>query len=161
MFSNDYVSEFRLNLNQNEGLLYTWLSVYTLPTLLFLIRFTWRSFLTLPKRGGKTTWRHVCRLKIFSNLNWSLSSSFVQFKTGVKSTLASKIKELGAIYTFGILKLNKFEPGLILVNKNDEKHLDWRWWRCGWTSCEVVGSVQQRNETKQNCSFTRTRKMRK
>ena len=46
-----------------------------------------------------------------------------QFKTGVKSTLTSQIKELGAIYTFGILKLNKFEPGLILVDKNDEKHL--------------------------------------
>ena len=37
--------------------------------------------------------------------------------------LTSQIKELGAIYTFGILKLNKFEPGLILVNINDEKHM--------------------------------------
>jgi hypothetical protein len=33
MFLNDYVLRFRLNLNQNEGLLYTLMSVYTLPTL--------------------------------------------------------------------------------------------------------------------------------
>ncbi len=33
--------------------------------------------------------------------------------------LTSQIKELGAI----LQKLIKFEPGLILVNKNDEKHL--------------------------------------
>ena len=38
MFSNDYVSELNLSfisikLNQNEGVLYTLMSVYTLPTL--------------------------------------------------------------------------------------------------------------------------------
>jgi hypothetical protein len=55
-------------------------------------------------------------LKIFSNLNWSLPSSFLQLKTGVKSTLTSQIKELGAI----LQKLIKFEPGLIQIDKHDE-----------------------------------------
>jgi hypothetical protein len=40
-----------------------------------------------------STWRHM--------LSWSYLLSN-QFKTGVKSTLTSQIKELGAIHTFGI-----------------------------------------------------------
>jgi hypothetical protein len=40
-----------------------------------------------------STWRHM--------LSWSYHLSN-QFKTGVKSTLTSQIKELGAIHTFGI-----------------------------------------------------------
>ena len=46
-----------------------------------------------------TTWRHV--RQFFTNLNWSLLF-ILQFKTGVKSTLTSQIKELDAINTFGI-----------------------------------------------------------
>jgi hypothetical protein len=34
----------------------------------------------------------------------------LQFKTGVKSTLTSQIKELGAINTFGIKNWLKYEP---------------------------------------------------
>ncbi len=45
-----------------------------------------------------------------------------QSKTGVKSTLTSQIKELGAINTFGIKNWINIEPGL--VNNDDEKHLN-------------------------------------
>ncbi len=38
-------------------------------------------------------------------------------------TLTSQIKELGAIYTFGIKKLIKSEPGRIQA-VHDDKHLD-------------------------------------
>ncbi len=68
-------------------------------------------YLTLPTWRW-TTWRHVCQL--FTNLNWSLPSLILQLKTGVKSTLTSLIKELGAILTFGIKNW---------LNLN----LDWSW----------------------------------
>ena len=73
--------------------------------------------------------------------------------------LASSVKELEAI----LQKLIKSEPGLIPVDKNDEKHLD------DVGDADVLelldegqggglGATTKRNE---NCSFTRTRKMRK
>ena len=64
--------------------------------------------------------------------------------------LTSSVKELEVI----LQKLTKSEPGLILVNNDNEKHLVLMAMRI--TSDEVVGSVQQQNE--RNCSFTRTRK---
>ncbi len=61
--------------------------------------------------------------------------------------LTNTVKELEENLDFGIQKLIKSEPGLILVNNDNEKHLDdvdgdadyfWR----------SVGSVQQRKQTK-------------
>ncbi len=73
----------------------------------------------------------------------------LQFKTGVKSTLTSQIKELGAINTFGNKTDLKYEPGLIQINDN-EKHLESAlmamrmnlclWGRRSWARCN--------NETK-------------
>ena len=75
-----------------------------------------------------------------------------QSKTGAKSTLTSQIKELDAI----LQKLIKYEPGLILVNINDEKHL------VDGDADELLAKSWARcsNETNENCSFTRTGKMR-
>jgi len=81
---------------------------------------------------------------------YHLSSN--QSKTGLRLPLASSVKELEAI----LQKLIKSEPGLIPVDKNDEKHLvALMAMRINFYE-EVVGSVQQRNE--RNCSFTRTGK---
>ena len=54
--------------------------------------------------------------------------------------LASSVKELEVI----LQKLTKSEPGLILVNNDNEKH-EMASLAMRMTSCEVVGSVQQRN----------------
>ncbi len=109
--------------------MYTLMSVYTLPTL--VIRSTWLCklfFNQVAEAEAASTWRHVLLfpelfLKIESELIFTIV--ILQFKTGVKSTLTSQIKELGAIN-----KTDKFEPGLIQVDKND-KHLKWLRWRCG------------------------------
>ena len=67
-----------------------------------------------------------------------------QSKTGVKSTLTSQIKELGAIYTFGILKLNKFEPGLIQVDNDNEKHLVLMAMRINFLRSRGLGAATKR-----------------
>ena len=46
-----------------------------------------------------STWRHV---HLFYKSDQIFTIVILQFKTGVKSTLTSQIKELGAINTFGI-----------------------------------------------------------
>ena len=63
--------------------------------------------------------------------------------------LTSQIKELDAI----LQKLIKFEPGL--VNNDDEKHL-----KVDGDADELLAKSWARciNETKRNCSFTRTGK---
>jgi hypothetical protein len=58
--------------------------------------------------------------------------------------LTSQIKELGAI----LQKLIKYEPGLIQIDDNNE-HLALMAMRMNLgQKTSVVGSVQQRNETK-------------
>jgi hypothetical protein len=61
--------------------------------------------------------------------------------------LTNTVKELEENLDFGIQKLIKSEPGLILVNNDNEKH-EMASLAMRMTSCEVVGSVQQRNERK-------------
>ncbi len=64
--------------------------------------------------------------------------------------LTNTVKELEENLDFGIEKLIKSEPGLILVNKYDEKHLDdvdgdadVLDWQGAW-----LGAPTKRNETK-------------
>ena len=71
-----------------------------------------------------------------------------KLKNDLRLPLTNTVKELEENLDFGIQKLIKSEPGLILVNNDDEKHLmvlmamrmD-----LGLVTL-VVGSVQQRNE---------------
>ena len=98
----------------------------------------------------------MCQLKIFfqSELIFTIVISN-QFKTGVKSTLTSQIKELGAINTF-VIK-NWLKPGLIQINDNEKHEMASLAMRMNLgLSTSVVGSVQQRKMV-----LTRTRTMRK
>ncbi len=61
----------------------------------------------------------ACKFQIIKS-DQIVTIVILQFKTGVRLRLTSSVKELGAIYKNGL----KYEPGLIPVNNNDEKHLD-------------------------------------
>jgi len=83
-----------------------------------------------------------------------------QFKTGVKSTLTSQIKELGAIYTFGIKKLINLDK---IQNENEIRNDGLALLAMRMPSdlgSSGLGSVQQRKR-KRICVLTRTRQMRK
>ncbi len=112
----------------------------------------------LYQRGGKPRGVTCVNLKFSLNLNWSLPS-FLQFKTGVKSTLTSQIKELGSINTFGIKnwltwiksRTKMRQMRRIGVVGDADELLD-----------EVVGSVQQRKRMKiGNDWFSQELEMRK
>ena len=65
--------------------------------------------------------------------------------------LTDTVKELEENLDFGIQKLIKSEPGLIPVNNDNEKHLELALMAMRMNlgqKTSVVGSVQQRNETK-------------
>ena len=76
--------------------------------------------------------------------------------------LTSQIKELGAI----LQKLIKFEPGNASGSKNETNETKTRWFGVVGDADALgpavfgvgLGAATKRNE---NCSFTRTRKMRK
>ena len=69
-----------------------------------------------------------------------------KLKNDLRLPLTNTVKELEEILDFGIQKLIKSEPGLILVNNDDEKHLmALMAMRINFYE-EVVGSVQQRKQ---------------
>jgi hypothetical protein len=82
-----------------------------------------------------------------------------QFKTGVKSTLTSQIKELGAIYTFGIKKLINLDK---IQNENEIRNDGLALLAMRMPSdlrSSGLGSVQRRKRNE--LVLTRTRQMRK
>jgi hypothetical protein len=74
--------------------------------------------------------------------------------------LTNTVKELEENLDFGIQKLIKSEPGLILVNNDNEKHLNGVVGDADALGLAVFG-VRCNNEMKRICSLTRTRKTKK
>ena len=78
-------------------------------------------------------------------------------------SLTNTVKELEENLDFGIQKLIKSEPGLILVNKYDEKHLDdvdgdadvLDWQGAG------LGATTETKRNRKRLVLTRTRKTKK
>ncbi len=80
-----------------------------------------------------------------------------KLKNDLRWSLTNTVKELEENLDFGIQKLIKSEPGLILVYKNDEKHL------VDGDADELLAKSWARcsNETNENCSSQELEKMRK
>ena len=145
MFSNDYVSELIWNRTRaccTPSRRYTRCSCWSGPCeLCKLFNF---NFNHVTEAEAASTWRHM--------LSWSYHLS-LQLKTGVKSTPTSQIKELGAIYTFGIKKLINLDK---IQNENETNDGSLAMRMNFGLLTSVVGSGQP---TETNFVLTRTRKM--